>query len=82
GSGTAVFKKSKDVKLTALNNYVNKDVTTCMFVNFNYDDFHLLSSSPLIDTGADVSPYGVSFDFYNTTRPSGSGFDIGATEYR
>jgi len=82
GSGTAVFKKSKAVKLTSLNNYVDKDITTCKFIDYTGGDFHLQSSSPLIDAGIDVLSYGVSFDYYHTIRPSGSGFDIGATEYK
>ena len=80
--GTAIFKNSNNVKLTSANNYINKDVATCGFIDFNNGDFHLQSLSPLIDAGADVSPLGISFDFYHNTRPSGSAFDIGATEYQ
>ncbi|HVW95795.1 MAG TPA: right-handed parallel beta-helix repeat-containing protein [Mucilaginibacter sp.] len=82
GSGTAIFRKSKRVKLTQLTNYIDKDITGCKFVNFNGGDFHLQSSSPLIDAGTDVSTYGINADYYNTSRPSGKAFDIGATEYR
>lgn len=82
GSGTAVFRKSTSVKLTSSNNYSNKDINSCRFVNFNGEDFHLLISSPLIDAGTDVSSFGVTFDYYNVVRPVGKGFDIGATEYK
>jgi hypothetical protein len=82
GSGTAVFKKSNDVKITVSSNYVNKDINTCEFTNYNGDDFHLQPSSPLINAGTNVLSYGISFDYYNTARPSGNGFDIGATEYK
>jgi hypothetical protein len=81
-TGTAIFKKSSDVKLTSSNNYINKDVTTCGFVDFINSDFHLQSSSPLIDAGADESALGITFDFYHAMRPSGRAFDIGATEYQ
>ncbi len=82
GSGNFIFKKSSDVKLTASNNYFNNDISTCKFINFNADDFHLQSSSPLINAGANVSSYGVTVDYYGTLRPVGNAFDIGATEYK
>lgn len=81
-AGTAIFRKSKDVKLTSLNNFINNDINTCQFIDYNADDFHLFQSSPLINAGKDVSLYGVNFDYYNTTRPAGGLFDIGATEYK
>ncbi|WP_114940116.1 right-handed parallel beta-helix repeat-containing protein [Mucilaginibacter endophyticus] len=77
----AIIRKSTGVKLTASNNYVSTDVNTCKFVNYGADNFHLQSSSPLINKGANVLSYGVKFDYYNAVRPSGSAFDIGATEY-
>ena len=82
GSGAAVFKISLDVKLRASNNYISNDIAACKFVDYIRGDFHLQSSSPLIDAGKDVSSYGVTFDYYKNVRPSGSGFDIGATEYK
>ncbi|MGN6394620.1 MAG: right-handed parallel beta-helix repeat-containing protein [Mucilaginibacter sp.] len=81
-AGIAVFRKSTDVKLTSLNNYVNKAITTCRFADYGAGDFRLLPSSPLIDAGKDASSYGVTFDYYHTTRPAGNAFDIGATEYK
>lgn len=80
--GVGIFKKSADVKLTSSNNYINKDINTCKFADYDADDFHLLQSSPLIDGGKDVSSYGVNFDYYKTSRPVGNAFDIGATEYK
>ncbi|SEO47794.1 right-handed parallel beta-helix repeat-containing protein [Mucilaginibacter sp. OK283] len=76
-----IIKKSSNVKLTASNNYVANDVSPCQFVNYAEDDFHLLSSSPLINAGANVLSYGVEFDYYGTQRPSADAFAIGATEY-
>lgn len=81
GSGIAIYKRSDNVHLTASNNYINADVNTCKFVNYIGGDFHLLSSSPLINAGANTSSYGVNFDYYGTARPSGAAFDIGASEY-
>lgn len=81
GSGVAIHKISNGVKLTASNNYTGNDINALKFVNYNGDDFHLLSSSPLINAGANVLLYGVLTDYYGKTRPSGIAFDIGATEY-
>ena len=67
--GTAILKISNNVKLTASNNYINTDVTTCGFVNYNGGDFHLQANSPLIDAGADVSLLGISFDFLSCRAP-------------
>jgi hypothetical protein len=76
-----IIKKSSSVNLTASNNYVSTNVNTCKFVNYNGDNFHLLSSSSLIDIGANVSLSSVKFDYYGVVRPSGTAYDIGATEY-
>jgi hypothetical protein len=77
----SIIKKSSSVKLTASNNYTGTDVGICKFVNYSKNDFHLLSSSPLINAGANVTAYGVIFDYYSKERPSGTAFDIGGTEY-
>jgi hypothetical protein len=82
GSGVAIHRISTLVKLTATNNYTGNDINALKFVNYSADDFHLQSSSPLIDAGANVLSYGVNSDFYGTMRPSGTAFDIGATEYQ
>jgi hypothetical protein len=49
------------------------------FVNFSAGDFHLLSSSPLVDQGTNLSIVGNDYD--GVTRPQGGGYDIGAFEY-
>lgn len=76
-----IIKISGNVMLTASNNYVGKAVSACKFVNYNANNFHLQSSSPLINAGANVLSYGVEFDYYGTQRPDAGAFDIGATEY-
>jgi hypothetical protein len=81
GSGLAIHTMNSSVKLTASNNYVNTDINTCKFINYSGDNYHLSSSSPLINTGANVLSYGVNVDYYGTARPSAGTFDIGATEY-
>jgi len=42
-------------------------------------DFHLQSGSPCIDIGASIP--GLTDDFEGDSRPSGSGYDIGADEF-
>ncbi|MHC5856566.1 choice-of-anchor Q domain-containing protein [Nostoc sp.] len=50
------------------------------FVNPSNSDFHLRSNSPAINRGYYWS--GLTTDFEGNPRPSGSGYDIGAYEYR
>lgn len=56
----------------------NKTSTNPLFVN-PPTDFHLLTGSPNIDAGAAL-PSLLPFDYAGTSRPQGSGFDIGAYE--
>jgi hypothetical protein len=48
--------------------------------NFTNDDFHLQSTSPRHDTGADLAPYGIATDHEGNPRPSGAAYDMGAFE--
>jgi parallel beta-helix repeat protein len=57
----------------------NNLTTNPNFVNAAGNDFHLLSSSPAINTGMTLSA--VTTDFDGNPRPQGSGYDIGAFEY-
>jgi hypothetical protein len=38
------------------------------------------STSPCHDTGADLSPYGITTDHEGNPRPSGAAYDMGAFE--
>ncbi len=51
-----------------------------LFVNAGAGDFHLTSTSPCIDAGAEDGAPDVDFD--GTPRPQGAGVDIGAYEYK
>jgi len=55
---------------------VNKDP---LFVNVANYDFHLLTNSPAIDKGVPLSI--VTNDMDGVSRPQGSGWDIGASEF-
>lgn len=69
------------VKLTNQNNYTHMDVNTVRFVNPSVNNYALLSSSPAVNTGANVSAHGVTFDINKAVRPSGGAYDIGAYEF-
>ncbi|MFZ3382749.1 MAG: right-handed parallel beta-helix repeat-containing protein [Candidatus Methanoperedens sp.] len=51
-----------------------------LFINPVNADFHLESTSPVIDKG--TSTDAPSTDFDGTPRPQGAGYDIGAIEYK
>ncbi len=67
-------------KVTDKNNYTTMNVADVKFVNASGGDYRLASGSPAIDKGADVSSFGVTYDFSSTARPTGNGYDIGAYE--
>ena len=58
------------------NDYVEGDP---QFIDASAADFHLQSGSPAIDTGSSVEA--PADDYEGTSRPQGSGHDIGAFEY-
>jgi len=62
---------------------ITADAST--FADPNNYDFHLITSSPLKDTGVDLSggtgEEAVTYDWTGTSRPQGPAFDIGADEY-
>ena len=52
-----------------------------LFVNVSGGDYHLQASSPLIDAGKNLEGI-VDQDYAEVARPEGSGYDIGAYEFR
>lgn len=56
-------------------------VAAAGFVNAAENDYRLLSSSPAVDAGVDVSSYGVTTDIDGVPRPQGFGYDAGAFEF-
>ena len=55
-------------------------IADAKFVNPSLDDYRLLSGSPAVNTGRDVSAFGVTFDLDNAGRPAGAAWDLGAYE--
>lgn len=69
-------------KFVEYNNIKTQDITTVKFVNATAKDYRLLTGSPAIDAGTDLTSFGVTFDFDEKPRPGSIKFDIGAFEYQ
>lgn len=69
------------VKMEDSNNLYAATVNEVNFVNAAADNYRLKSGSPAIDKGKNVSSYNIKTDFYGNSRPRGSGYDIGASEF-
>lgn len=63
------------------NNVVVPVLGNAKFVNPGADDYRLLSGSPAINAGRDVSAWGVTKDAANVNRPQGTSNDAGAYEF-
>ncbi len=72
----------KGVALDSSHNVFTKDKTLMKFTNFSEGDLTLNTDSPGIDSGTDLSVFGVTRDLLDTNRPQGNGFDLGAYEYK
>jgi len=74
------FNNAAKNKWVESNNIKSQDITSLKFVNAAAKDFRLLPNSPALNAGKNVSGNGVTFDYDENPRPSGTGFDIGAFE--
>ncbi|GAB1855281.1 hypothetical protein MHTCC0001_01140 [Flavobacteriaceae bacterium MHTCC 0001] len=72
----------KGVALDSSHNIFTADKTRIKFTNFSEGDFTLKSDSPAVDKGVDLSEFGITDDILATGRPQGSGYDLGAYEYK
>jgi hypothetical protein len=70
-----------DVKLQENNNLFTNSIGDVKFKSAANNDYSILANSPAIDKGANVSSYGITFDFAHNARPAGKGYDIGAFEF-
>jgi hypothetical protein len=71
-----------EAPLTTSNNIRRKNLKDLKLVDtVNFTDLRLQAGSHAIDSGTDVSSYGVNFDFARVSRPKGNAFDAGAYEY-
>lgn len=73
----------RDAGTEVVNELTNLYVSTVAgagFTNAAASDYTLASGSGAVNTGTDVSAYGIVDDFIGTARPQGAGYDIGAYE--
>ncbi|MBI9035516.1 MAG: right-handed parallel beta-helix repeat-containing protein [Bacteroidales bacterium] len=68
------------INMDLRNNFFNLDISKAKFENVSNYNFFPISSSPLVNTGLDLSSYGVNFDYNGFSRPWRGLFDIGAYE--
>jgi hypothetical protein len=76
-----VYKLSSNVKIEISNNYFTTNVNAIQFINLDALNYHVAGTSPVVDTGKDISAYGIQTDYYRKARLKGVAYDIGATEY-
>jgi hypothetical protein len=60
------------------NNFLDNNSNRIQFQDYQKSNFKLMSSSPAIEAGLDLSIYGVEYDFEHNARPIGRHYDIGA----
>jgi PKD repeat protein len=68
------------IKYTVSNNLNYSDASQVKFLDAAAKNFHLSSTSPVIDQGKDLSAY-FKTDIDGLARPQGNGWDVGAVEY-
>ncbi|QJW88146.1 T9SS type A sorting domain-containing protein [Spirosoma taeanense] len=71
------------VRFTAQNNFTASNNKEAKYKNGDGEedeDYHTVSSSPLINKGQDVRRFGIVTDLDDVARPKGGAFDIGAYE--
>lgn len=81
GTGKFVVKLNDSVPLEESNNLFAATMDEVHFVNPASHDYHLQINSPAVDSGLDVSSFGVNSDMDGEARPIGAGYDIGAFEF-
>lgn len=78
--GTPGFTK-KGAKVELANNIVTANMNDLHFKGSNNLNFELNHTSPAVNSGKDLSRWGIQSDYNNSKRPAGAGFDIGAFEF-
>jgi hypothetical protein len=76
-----VYKLSKYVNVDMSNNLFSTSADSPQFINVLSDNYRIASTSPAVDAGRDISPYGILTDYYKKARLRGVTYDIGAAEY-
>jgi hypothetical protein len=79
GDGGYIYVASQ-AQATVSHNLTRLDLAEVKLVNPTTGDYSLLSDSPAVDQGVDLSSQGINVDYEGVARPQGSGYDIGAYE--
>lgn len=76
-----VYKLSKNVNLQMSNNRFTRTIEHMKFVDPSKKNYRLMSGSPAINQGKNISTYNITKDFYQSARLKGAVYDVGACEY-
>lgn len=79
--GTKAYVNDEIGNAFVANNLFTSDISFICFADHFNQNYSLAPKSPAIDKGADVGAFGIDFDFNNSPRPKGAGYDIGAFEF-
>ncbi len=77
---SAYINTDQGITMDLKNNYFHLNIDNARFEDPDQYDYEPQSNSPLVNTGRDLSDYGVIFDINNVLRPFRNYFDIGAYE--
>jgi hypothetical protein len=81
GEDSYVYVYYSGIDINIENNLFNRIASPLYFKDTLNHDYQLTSSSPAINTGLDLSYYGIDFDLNDEFRPFYTLYDIGAYEY-
>ncbi|WP_326992321.1 PKD domain-containing protein [Chitinophaga sp. 212800010-3] len=81
--GTGMYiKGDQPIKLAFGNNLCYPTFAAAGLTDSARRDYHLLASSPAINTGRDMSDFNLTTDFEGTPRPQQGKYDVGAYEFK
>jgi hypothetical protein len=81
GNDAYIYLLNKTMNVQISNNLFTRDINYVKFNNPAYNNYRLTSTSPALNTGASISAYNITKDYYAQTRLKGAAYDIGASEY-
>jgi len=67
--------------VTISNNFLTLNIADLKFKDPLANNYSLLSGSPALDAGTNLTSYGINQDYVGVARPQGLYFDIGAYEF-
>lgn len=81
GNDAFLFLRDTSVHVQQMNNLFSLHVSDTDFIDPLQNNFSLAKQSQAVDAGADISTFGIIYDFCGRRRPDGKKIDIGAFEY-